>query len=132
MTRERAEEFSKLYKAYSEGKTIQMLLPKGSKIKNINDYTTRDIWWDVEPLILYEDSNLYKYRIKPERKLIPFSEEDRFKFKGKWIIDPDGDLNLVIGITKYGVELGEVFIYFKDLLKYKFEDGTPCGKYVEE
>ena len=132
MTRKRAEEFSKLYKAYSEGKTIQVLIPKGSRIQNVTDHIAIDTWWDVEPLKLHEDSNLYKYRIKPEQKLIPFSKEDRFKFKGKWIIDPDGDLNLVIGIREDGIELGSTFVHFETLLKYKFEDGTPCGKYVEE
>ena len=76
-----------------------------------------------------------EYRIKPESKLVPFTFEDNLLFRDKWIYHK---LNKVPGFMKIisynesniHIEFGAVgYEYF--LKDYCFEDGSPCGKYIE-
>lgn len=135
MTRERAKELSKLYKAYSDGRTIQLFIKQGSTVEGIG-YFSSDGWIDLKPneMYLQEDINFYKYRIKPEPKLIPFTFEDNGLFKDKWIIfKEDRFMCKIIGFDEKRVYFrSNDYTYFEFLRFFTFEDGSPCGKYVEE
>ena len=98
--------------------------------------------WDV-------DSNFggsmlaIQYRIKSQPKLVPFTFEDKNLFKDKWVMQKKefggcGYLNRIVGISdkniiminSNGVLMSKSY---EDLLRiYTFENGSPCGKYIEE
>ena len=129
MTKETALGLSQLLQAFANGKIIQM--------------NTLNGWKDINPIIIEEliqASTLFPdtkcLRIKPELKLVPFTFEDNHLFRDKWV-KYKGCLPL-FRITCFGPkgvcysEGNEWESYEKWLEKYEFEDGSPCGKYVEE
>ena len=124
MSREEALRYSELLKAYGEGKTIQVKSKIGTK------------WLDtLEPRFEF----LYnEYRIKPEPKYIPFTFEDSKLFRDKWVyLKAQKTLTRIIHIQddlirSVTIGTGEYFSYSELLRSFEFEDGSPCGKYVEE
>ena len=121
MNKNKAKELSDILLAHSEGKTVQIKMGK--------DWITL-----TDPNFNNLDQ---PYRIKPEPKLVPFTTNDIDLFMNKWICDKL-DTNLiynVIGIDKKNneIRIGDDWVSFEDLLsEYQFEDGSPCGKYIEE
>lgn len=115
------KDMTEVMQAYEEGKKIQFTR------KNEDD------WSDIvgEPTWNW---NHYRYRIKTEPKYVPYdsvSEVDR----DKWVKDKtDGILSRIVGLDPidnavqfYGwCSLKELFE------RYTYEDGSPCGKKVEE
>ena len=136
ITKEKAEELSRILKAYSEGRTIQRKGNTG--------------WTDL-PELLGEDikqatikigGEYLDLRIKPEPVLVPFTFKDKNFFKDRWVRIKDscggsGSLNKIVNVNSTGV----IFINangsiikktYEELLKQcYFEDGSSCGKYVE-
>lgn len=121
MDKEKAKELAKILLAYSEGKRIE--------VSNNNNS-----WIATSSMELITSS---KYvRIKPQPKLVPFTFEDNLLFRDKWIYDKEKELPGVMRIISYNdsnvhVEFGAIG-YIHLLNKYCFEDGSPCGKYVNE
>ena len=121
MTKEQAKEILPIFKAFAEGKTIQIL--------------NEGEWCD-----LYDTdfkSPINKYRIKPEPKYRPFkSQEECWKEMLKhqpfgWIRNNDTQClcNIgSIGLNSYGVVINNSIMYF-DLAfnTCEFVDGTPFG-----
>ena len=121
MTKEQAKEILPIFKAFAEGKTIQIL--------------NEGEWCD-----LYDTdfkSPINKYRIKPEPKYRPFkSQEECWKEMLKhqpfrWIRNNDTQClcNIgSIGLNSYGVVINNSIMYF-DLAfnTCDFVDGTPFG-----
>ena len=128
MTKEKARELSNILKAYSEDKTIQINTLKG--------------WKDLEKLNLGLIQNLLYFpdtkclRVKPELKLVPFTFEDKKLFLGKIIKNRRSNLyNIIVGASPQTIWIGSVvngLTYFELWEQYELEDGSPCGKYVEE
>jgi hypothetical protein len=125
MKKEKAKELSDILLAYSQGKTIQF-----SKIGT-------DDWCDFDEDVF---ASYYKYRVKSEPKLVPFTFEDNKLFRDKWIKIKDKIYpKRIVNIMSNGVVIFETdhhgdFIrlsYEKLLSDYEFEDGSPCGKYIE-
>ena len=149
MTKEKAKELSDILKAYSEGKTIQIYvdgtIEKMGVFKGWQDIIEFDLDYFkqhefFEQLPSYDYSSSFKMngllRIKPELKLVPFTFEDNLLFRDKWIYNKDKELPGIMRILSYNdsnvhVEFGAIG-YIHLLNKYCFEDGSPCGKYVEE
>lgn len=117
-------EMIEVMKAYSEGKTIEC---KASDC---------DYWVEVDNIHWNWDS--FDYRVKPEPKYVPYasvSEIDR----SKWVKDNDGSSGVLYMIDSIDVDCKEVHLaamgwvglcgLFNDFV---YEDGTPCGKLVEE
>ena len=93
----------------------------------------------------YNGSSFYACIIRkkwPEKKYVPFDlskEEERDFLKGKWV---KGNINgqdyhfMIIGFKAVAqgwcVDLGGWFTGEDLLEKWTFEDGTPCGKLVEQ
>lgn len=115
------QEMIEVMQAYEDGKEIEF------------KWKGKDIWRGIEHPAWYW--NGCDYRIKPEPKYGPYdsvTEIDRDKWvKGKAsgvlyriiLLDPDDNsVQLSYGL----VSLQE---FFTD---YTYEDGTPCGKLVEE
>lgn len=86
-----------------------------------------------------------KYRIKPkkkEKKLVPFGKDDVRGLIGKIIsCKEEGNKYMITGASKgdgwplvlFGGDFGHEWCPVADLLDgYEFEDGSPCGKYIEE
>ena len=104
--------------AYANGKQIQYFNVSGE-------------WVDCIPYWL---ENL-EYRIKPENKLVPFTFEDKELLKGRFIMTKD-DPSCIYQITALvrntvAVTIG-YYTYRVLLADFLFDDGSPCGKYVEE
>ena len=139
MKKTTALELSSVLKAYAEGKYLQKRVYDG--------------WTDVTKLTLSEVNEAIRswekkdvfltLRIKPEKKLVPFGFEDNLMFRDKYIILKEvyggcGYLNKIVNINHSDIRyvncVGKIVgVYYEDLLKkYEFEDGSPCGKYVEE
>ena len=133
MTKEKAEELSRILKAYSEGRTIQRKGNTG--------------WTDL-PKLLGEDikqatvkvgGEYLDLRIKPEPKLVPFTFEDSHLFlnkvvKVKTLHSDSRSKSVVVSCNDDFVWLGSPAIglrYSFFLDEFEFEDGSPCGKYVE-
>lgn len=132
MEKEKAKELSDILKAYSEGKTIQKQALDG--------------WYDIsETYFKYviKDFDRRVLRIKPEKKLVPFTFEDNNLFKDKWVkykgktflkrvITVMSDRIIIFGNDKYN-ECDFIHVSYEKLLSdYEFEDKSPCGKYIEE
>ena len=127
MIKEKAKELSDILLAYSQGRIIQMRSFFGP-------------WYDVVGFQMeYVNSEL---RIKPEPKLVSFTFEDNKLFRDKWIILKNefggmGWLNKIVNINNDGVKIisknGGMTdkLYCEILEQYIFEDGSPCGKYIE-
>ena len=121
MTKEKAKELSDVLKAYSEGKIIEVS-NNGNQWAELN--------------MSYPDA-IFKYnqhRIKPKPKLVPFTFEDNLLFRDKWIrLKGKKPLCKFDNITEYGVKNNLGVASYSELFKnYEFEDGSPCGKYVNE
>ena len=133
MTKEKAKELSVILKAYSESKTIQILCYGKD---GAQDAYFRDLKYDSELHFLTPDESLgNKFRIKPEPKLVPFTIEDKDLFLGKIIKHRRSNLfNIIVGASQQFIWVGGVvkgFNYMELWEMYEFEDGSPCGKYVE-
>jgi hypothetical protein len=120
MTRDRAKELLPIIKAYSEGKEIEFL-----------DYDGE--WVPKNTAAGFVDSGTY--RIKPKRKLVQFTFEDRDLFKGKYVKHLENTNNNYYQIIGFGEEYiqlsnGKTHFYETLLNSYEFDDKTPCGKYV--
>mgnify|MGYP007068354462 CR=1 FL=1 len=119
MNREEARIFLPVFQAFANGKQIQ----RKSKI------TGR-----------WEDSFSpgftpgYEYRVKPEKTLVPFTFEDKKILEGKWIKHKNYQSCFkIIGVCPDKIMFFGGEISYSTLLEScEFEDGTPCGKYVEE
>lgn len=84
-----------------------------------------------------------KLRIKPEKKLVPFTIKDHNLFKDEWIKTKGetflkrfcailSDRVIIFGNDKYN-EFDLIHVSYEKLLaEYEFEDGSVCGKYIEE
>lgn len=131
MTKEKALELSIILKAYSEGKTIQRLVYAGWI--DCKELTSEDL----KQASMNVNGSCVEYRIKPEKKLVPFTFENRDIFKDKWFKHKSNNvLQRIAMIGCEGVLLHfpntSVISYSKLFNEYLFEDGSPCGKYVEE
>lgn len=75
---------------------------------------------------------------EPEKRYVPFDmskEEDRNCLKGKWLKRTDtGDEDLIISFSEDSTFIApdQYWDAEKLLALYVFEDGSPCGKLVEE
>ena len=131
MTKEKAKELAKILLAYSEDKIIQNSIDN-KHFEDISEITHKGL------------SELY-YRIKPEKKSVPFTFEDIDLLKDKWFTNiykiegfvplvnkfkpihyNEGGIGLYIGDNEYFVSFNQLFNEFL------FEDGSKCGKYIEE
>lgn len=73
------------------------------------------------------------YRIKEEPKLIPFTFEDNLL--GKIVVYSDESKAMITAQKKDGVYIGgslNLTSYSNLMTFVKFEDGSPCGKYINE
>ena len=77
-----------------------------------------------------------EYRIKPQPKLVPFTFEDNKLFRDKWIYSKINEFPGVLRILSYNnsnVHIEFRAIGYSSLLRdCEFEDGSPCGKYINE
>lgn len=129
MTKEKALEISLILKAYSEGKTIQRNTARGwMDIKELVSEHLKDASMDL-------GGNFGEYRIKPEKKLVPFTYEDIEVFLGRKIRSKNANVAYVITSASddiIGLDGNTDSDYDDLLMYYTFFDGSPCGKYVEE
>ena len=147
ITKEKAKELSEILKAYSEGKTIQIYIDgtvEGEGVfKGWQDITDFDLEYlnqndFFKELPSYDYDSSFKMngllRIKPEPKLVPFTFEDNLigriiKLKSinfKFLITTQN--NIGIGISY----IPSIIKYDQLLNEYCFDDGSPCGKYIEQ
>lgn len=127
MTKEKAKELAKILLAYSEGKTIQKY-----NWLYICEGRYEQGWEDIKDLKY--DELTFTMRIKPEKKLVPFTFEDRDLFKDKWIVFKNcRTINKIsrVGPVKIGVNLIS-YTYEQAFENFTFEDGSVFGKYIEE
>lgn len=130
MTREEAKHFWPIIKAYSEGKTIEYLLPEGK-------------WPTINEDFLF-DNRHERYRVKQEPKYRPFtSKEECWNEMQKhqpfgWIKSKYNGAFYLIGAVQYvnGIEDVMITLTTDEKLgysvcsvfnKYTFADGTPFG-----
>ena len=116
MLRDRARELLPIIQAFADGKAIEY--------KNAGNWklATGPDW-----------SNDIQYRIKPELKLVPFTIED--ELLGRKIIYSDETRAMITAQKKDGVYIGgslNLTNYSSLMSTTKFEDGSPCGKYINE
>jgi hypothetical protein len=133
MDRNKAKELSDVLLAYSQGKTIQILIEQGCSWNG--SHVGCDTWFDLPNLPMQFYKN--EYRVKPEPKLVPFTFEDNLLFKDKWVKLNNTSLCRIVRFSKESVsianELNINSYSYIELLRYaKFEDNSPCGKYIEE
>lgn len=119
MLRDRARELLPIIEAFANGKSIEY--------KNAGSWklATGPNW-----------SNGIQYRIKLEPKLVPFTFEDNKEFRDKWIYDTTQKSPEIMRITSYNnsnIHTEFKAIGYQSLFEdYLFEDGSPCGKYINE
>jgi hypothetical protein len=119
MNKEKAKELLPIIAAFVKGKTIEC------KVGLIGWRTVIEPTW----------SDGTEYRIKPEPKLVPFTEKDNII--GKVVITEDGIRAMITGQRKEGVYIGGgmfntpktyPLITYPGLLKTcKFDNGLDCG-----
>lgn len=129
MNREEARKNAEVMIAFADGKEIEA--------KRLNP----DSVWVIATAPLF-DFSIAKYRVKPQPKLIPFTFEDRNLFMGKIVRFKKGlgfgneyMVWSIVSCDKSFVWMGTNSAgYNYDVLLYKFEfdDGSPCGKFMEE
>ena len=75
-----------------------------------------------------------EYRIKPQPKLVPFTFEDKDLFKDKWFrLKTTSGLFKASYIDKSLIAIGASQNSYSELMQlFEFEDGFPCGKYINE
>ena len=131
ITKEKAKELSEILEAYSEGKAIEV------KYQPTGDwYTLTEFNNSIYNNYIY---GAYKLRVKPEPKLVPFTFEDGHLFLNKVVKGKAPFLNekmrsLVVSCNVEFVWTGTVSAgvnYSRFLNEFEFEDGSPCGKYIE-
>lgn len=120
MTKENAHEYLPFVQALAEGKEIEMsnLSMQWMSITSPS--------FDLEP---------ERYRIKPEKKLVPFTWDDRGLLMGKWIVDKEDNtyISMIITIDLESISLNYNSFTYEELFdNFTFLDGSPCGKEVEE
>lgn len=134
MKKDKAIELADILIAYAEGKTIQRSLID-NKWKDLEDLKGEDLKQASIPI---KGVN-FTLRIKPEPKLVPFTFEDNLLFRDRWIYMDlyKTTIQKIFQITKndillvYGAK--SVRCTYSNLLEnYLFEDGTKCGKYINE
>lgn len=101
---------------------------QGAKIQYYNELDEN--WLDLE---FPKFDKCGKYRIKPELVLVPFDITDRKSLFYKMIKRKElQDYSIIVNLDNLGVWLGHYYYNYTELLKYyEFENGEPCGKYVE-
>ena len=121
MDRNKAKELSDILLAYSQGKLIQ--------ISNNGNHWVE--WIATNPDSIF---NYNYYRIKPKPKLVPFTFEDRDLFKDKWFrLKTTGGLFKASYIDGSLITIGASQNSYSELMQlFEFEDGSPCGKYINE
>ena len=124
MDKNKAKEFSNLLLAYSEGKTIEVrIYPDKGPLR-----------WELADIDKLNP--VYMYRIKSQPKLVPFTFEDNKLFRDKWIYSKRNEFPGVLRILSYNnsnVHIEFRAIGYSNLLRdCEFEDGSPCGKYINE
>jgi|GEM_PF-5113177 len=88
------------------------------------------VWYDCHNLNF--EASPKNYRLKPERKLVPFTIDDASSFRDRWITNKQDDYYQITSYDKHGILTDLAFINYKQLMEdYQFDDGLPCGKYVE-
>ena len=117
MNKERAKELLPIIEAFVNGKVIEYLFVGEWRVATCPDWTPG-----------------VKYRIRQEPKLVPFTFEDKNLFKDKWVVEKGYTaLNRIEKIAFGGILLGaKNFTYSEMLHRCEFEDGSPCGKYINE
>ena len=120
MERYRAAIILPIIEAFSKGELIEL------------KYHDSDLWEETNTLDV--DSDICIYRIKPKPKLVPFTFEDRELFKDKWF-----RLKTTSGLFKASyidgslITIGASQNSYSELMQlFEFEDGSPCGKYINE
>ena len=119
MNKIQAKEFLPMVKALADGKIIQ-----------IKD--KYDEWKDLKAPSFCEE--VCNYRIKPQLKLVPFTFKDSGFLLGKIFKAKDSKYftEMIWKVTDC-INNDHIFKNFKEFLRlYEFDDGSPCGKYVEE
>lgn len=124
------KEMIEVMQAYERGEHIQ--------VKTTNKKCD---WEDVkEP---YWQWNFCDYRVKPKKKYVPFDTAEEFLrdqekrntdlviYFGKLCYAYTNYLKIVI-LERYSAKMITMLSYFDFFYTCKFEDGTPCGKEVEE
>ena len=117
MNKERAKELLPIIEAFVNGKVIEYLFVGEWRVATCPDWTPG-----------------VKYRIRQEPKLVPFTFEDNLIFRDKWVkYKGKNELSRFTNILKTGVknDLGSA-TYLQLLNNYEFEDGSKCGKYINE
>ena len=128
MTKEKAKEIANILLAYSEGKTIQKNFYAGwVDVENLNGEDLKQATSEIK-------GKYQEYRVKPELKLVPFTFEDKDLFKDKWVVNKSTNgFHRITTILKETIVIARTPMSYTELLeKYRFEDGSACGKYVEE
>lgn len=121
MDREETLKAIEVMKAYAEGKKIEVSLSDRKSF----EFSSSPLWnWES-----------FLYRIKPEPKLRPFTQEEFLKSvteKSPMLKIKGGSAyQSVTEIHRVCVHISGADINYSTLLdKYEFQDGTPCG--VEE
>lgn len=123
MTRHQLEYILPVMQQYINGRTVQRSI------------LTRNDWVDDNnPTFGVE----YDWRIKPEKKLIPFTFGDINMFKDRWIsLRTSTHLFRINSIGRNGISISGIhrtqIISYSELFEnYMFDDGSNCGKYAEE
>ena len=122
MERYRAAIILPIIEAFSKGELIEL------------KYHDSDLWEETNTLDV--DSDICIYRIKPKPKLVPFTFEDNKLFRDKWIYSKINEFPGVLRILSYNnsnIHVAFRAIGYSSLLRdCEFEDGSPCGKYINE
>lgn len=109
--------------AYEDGKEIEFRCRK-------------DDAWSACPIPTWNWQH-WDYRVKPEPKYVPYDSVEEVE-KDKWFKNKFNDiLSRIMGLdandSDSSVRLVSGWCSLKDLFEYyTYEDGTPCGKKVEE
>lgn len=125
MKKEKAKELSNILLNYAEGKIIQRFICNNwhdlSEL-SASDLTSFDLGGKYYPL-----------RVKPKPKLVPFAFEDKDLFKDKWFrLKTTSGLFKASYIDENLITIGASQNSYSELMQlFEFEDGSPCGKYIE-
>ena len=121
MTSNQALRILDVFAAFSHGKSVQYsIIGRNEWVDDLNpDFSVTKDW-----------------RIKPELKVVPFTFEDNLLFRDRWIYNKTNKLPGIMRIISYNdmnVHVESAAIGYQNLLmNFEFEDGSPCGKYINE
>jgi len=117
MVPEKLKELAPIIIAYLNGKRVQVWISGWNDVKTIADF--------------HNFNN--EFRIYRTPQLVPFTFEDNLLFRDKWIIfKSTGSIWKVSGFTKEGVWINNAKCHYSTFLQeYTFENGIPCGKYID-